>query len=73
MIINATYLVGKIGVEAHSRTEVHVSILYIHAVKSSMTYARATGRLVNSPKNKDEMPAMAAVAVIKSLRTSTVV
>lgn len=38
-----------------------------------MPYARATGRLVNRPKNKEAMPAMAAVAVIKSLRTSTAV
>jgi hypothetical protein len=37
-----------------------------------MPYARATGRLVNSPKKREARPAMAAVAVIKSLRTSII-
>lgn len=34
------------------------------------TYASATGRLVKNPKMKLASPAMAAVAVIRSSRTS---
>lgn len=34
------------------------------------TYAIATGRLVRAPKVKDAMPAITAVAVIRSRRTA---
>ena len=67
----SAYLKCEIGVEPHSWSWSIVSTVPTHQTTRPLgTYARATGRLVKAPKTNVAMPARAAVAVIRSLRSS---
>jgi len=59
-------LVGEESIKPHSRT-INVRI---RVLMTREAYAKATGRLVRKPKAKDPMPAIAAVAVMRSRLSS---
>lgn len=63
------YLKGEVGVEPHARPAVYLSGCD-DIGSSGVTHAMATGRFVAAPNTKDAIPARAAVAVMRSLRTS---